>query len=123
VGVAAGASRVLLCGAAAAASAILIGKLYVELSILSPRAAATERWHDTVQLLVGPLRPVVQARLGLALLAVTATWATVAVGAVASGAAMSAAIAALTLAALGEAAERYLFFRSMTSPRMPGARH
>jgi DMSO reductase anchor subunit len=29
VGVAAGASRVLLCGAAAAASAILIGKLYV----------------------------------------------------------------------------------------------
>jgi Fe-S-cluster-containing dehydrogenase component/DMSO reductase anchor subunit len=72
--------------------------------------------RQTANLLKGPLRPVHRLRIVLAL-----AGGVILPGAIASGAAPGqAAWLGLGLMLIGETAERYLFFRAVAAPKMPG---
>jgi len=90
-------------------------KLALELMLL---LRARDRHHGALQrsarLQLGPLRPIVIARLGFGAAALAITAVDVA------HPPLAAAIAALACALFGELCERHLFFVAVGSPRMPG---
>lgn len=95
-------------------------KLAFEARALTPRCAPWEAnpspASQTSRLLTGPLRPVNELRVLAALLGGILLPLLIALGA----APRPAAWPALGLALLGELAERYLFFRAVDAPKMPG---
>jgi formate dehydrogenase iron-sulfur subunit len=72
--------------------------------------------RQTARLLIGPLRPANELRVVAALLGGILLPLAIALGA----APLAAAWPALGIALLGELAERYLFFRAVDAPKMPG---
>jgi len=95
-------------------------KLVFEARALSPIKEEDDGQHpparQTARLLTGPLRPANELRVLAALLGGILLPFTVAAG----SAPAVAAWPALGLALLGELAERYLFFRAVDAPKMPG---
>ncbi|HEX3729781.1 MAG TPA: DmsC/YnfH family molybdoenzyme membrane anchor subunit [Opitutaceae bacterium] len=95
-------------GLALALGAVLAAKLAFELRALRGGADSATPAHRTSRLLAGPLRAALGLRLGFGLLALAL---------LAAGPRWAVPILAL----LGEGAERYLYFRAVAPPRMPGA--
>jgi formate dehydrogenase iron-sulfur subunit len=96
-------------------------KLAFEAGALAPMQAEDDGLHgparQTARLLVGPLRPANEWRVVAALFGGVLLPGMVAIGAAPAVAAWP----ALGLALLGELAERYLFFRAVDAPKMPGS--
>jgi formate dehydrogenase iron-sulfur subunit len=96
-------------------------KLGFEARALAPLQQSDDGLHpparQTARLLTGPLRPANELRVLAALLGGILLPFMVATGAAPAAAAWP----ALTLALLGELAERYLFFRAVDAPKMPGS--
>lgn len=95
-------------------------KLAFEARALAPIKEADDGRHSparqTARLLTGPLRPANELRVLAAMLGGILLPFTIAAGAAPAVAAWP----ALGLALLGELAERYLFFRAVDAPKMPG---
>lgn len=96
-------------------------KLAFEARALAPLKEADDGRHSparqTARLLTGPLRPANELRVLAAMLGGILLPFTVAAGAAPAVVAWP----ALGLALLGELAERYLFFRAVDAPKMPGS--
>src|SRR5258708_5334040 len=109
----------LVLGQLLAAATVL--KLAFEARALTPIKEEDDGLHpparQTARLLVGPLRPVNELRAVAALLGGILLPLMVATG----SAPPRAAWFALGLTLLGELAERYLFFRAVDAPKMPGS--
>ncbi|HVW20795.1 MAG TPA: DmsC/YnfH family molybdoenzyme membrane anchor subunit [Opitutaceae bacterium] len=95
-------------GLALTAAALLGAKLAFEMRALRGGADPGAPARRTARLLAGPLRPALALRLALGLVGAALP---------AFGPRWAAPLALL----LGEGAERYLYFRAVSPPRMPGA--
>jgi Fe-S-cluster-containing dehydrogenase component/DMSO reductase anchor subunit len=98
-------------------------KLVFEARALAPIKEEDDGLHpparQTARLLTGPLRPANELRVLAAILGGVLLPFTIAAGAAPTVVAWP----ALGLALLGELAERYLFFRAVDAPKMPGTVH
>lgn len=96
-------------------------KLAFELGHLLPLRDRTHtELRRTAELLVGPLRDVLLARIGLALLGAFVVPALFVDGGAPTAASVVGSAVALAALVLGEMLERSTFFRAQRGPRMPG---
>jgi formate dehydrogenase iron-sulfur subunit len=103
--------------------AATVAKLALELPILlhlEKTSGIRPQLRNTTMLLIGRLRPVLQARLACAALGGAISPFLIAAGLFHHGATLTIAVGAILICLTGELLERYLFFTAVAPERMPG---